>query len=463
VPAPFLPRSKMVMVRLQPPLFYWPKRIGFAVAVFALLAAVLISQKPLIMDEVLFLSPARQPTLHEVVRRTREHTGAVPLGFLIENLWLRFTGYSVWLARLPSALFGVASILAVGALARKLPAESPSAVSQWLASVLFAAFPLTLRYALEARPYMLALLLSLVLTLLFLELAERPTFVVASAYALAAVLTVYTQPFAAFVCGAHFLWAAIYRKRRAAAYVGAASAIAAAALVPWYLSARSAWAHEIAEQSFRFVFTVKTPLMLVRELTGAGYWGFGIVLALCALGAARGRLDRKALVLLLLLIAVPLLGGLFADALFGYFLATRQFLWVLPAVAILGASAWEARLRETAAIALLAVILCGYKSVRYFTQPEPDWDAAATAIAGEVDRGACFRVTPEIARGLYAYFAPQLDKTPAVCPSVVAAALPSTSEHDRDALIEDLVHGGYAELRTANVGGTFVAVLRRPN
>jgi hypothetical protein len=273
----------------------------------------------------------------------------------------------------------------------------------------------------------------------------------------------YTQPFAALVCGAHFLWAVIYRKGRVAACVGVASTIAAAALVPWYLWARSAWAHEIAQQSFRFVVTVKTPLMLVRELTGAGYWGFGIVLALCTLGAARGGLDRKTLDLLLLLIAVPLLGGLLADALFGYFLAARQFLWVLPAVAILAASPWKARPRETAALALLAVILSGYKSVRYFAQPEPDWSAAATAIAGEVDHGACFRVAPERARGLYAYFAPQLDKNLEDCSSVVAAALPSTSEHDRDALIEDLTHRGYAELRTAMVGGTFVAVLRRRN
>lgn len=443
-------------MRIRHSSLHWPHGIGFAAAVFALIAAALIGRKLPIMDEVLFLSPARQATVHEVLEKTRWHSGSVPLGFLMERAFLQITGYSVWLARIPAALLGVASVLAVGVLAGKLRAATP-----WMASALFAAFPLTLRYTLEARPYTLALLFSLALTLLFLELAERPAFLVACAYGLVALLATYTQPFAALVCGAHFLWAAIYGRVRAAAYVGGAAAIAAAALVPWYLWARSAWAYESAQQSFGFVFAVKRPLMLVRELTGAGYWGFGILLALCVLGAMGSGLDRKAVVLLLLLIAVPLAGGLLADALFGYFLAARQFLWVLPAVAILAASPWVARPRATAALALLFAAVCGYKSVRYFNQPEPDWEAAAKAIASEVDRGACFRVAPEIARGLYAYFAPQLDRRQEACPTVVAAALPFTSQRDRDALIEDLVRKGYAELRTDNVAGTFLAILRR--
>jgi uncharacterized membrane protein len=114
---------------------------------FALLGAALISVKPLILDEVLTLIAARQATFGEVLAKTREHTGNVPLGFLIEHVSLRLTGYSVWLTRLPSELFGVASIVAMGELARKLRAPSPL-----LAAALFAAFPLTLRYALEARP-----------------------------------------------------------------------------------------------------------------------------------------------------------------------------------------------------------------------------------------------------------------------------------------------------------------------
>ena len=166
--------------------------------------------------------------------------------------------------------------------------------------------------------------------------------------------------------------------------------------------------------------------------------------------------------LLLLLIAVPLAGGLLADAMFGYFLAVRQFLWVLPAVAILAASAWEARPREAAALVLLAVLVCGYKGARYFTQPEPDWAAAANAIASEVDRGACFRVTPEIARGLYAYGAARhnTNSTPETATHDRpggAAILPSSADSTTRLSSSDerlrTLHDPYA-------GGTFVAVHR---
>lgn len=422
---------------------------------FALLAAALISVKPLIMDEVLTLVAVRQPTLTGVLARTREHAGNVPLGFLIEHLSLRLTGYSVWLARLPLALFGIATVIAAGVLARELRAPSPL-----LATTLFAAFPQTLRYALEVRPYMPALLLSIVLTLLFLKLAERPTVMLAMVYALTVAATLYTLPFAAFVCGAHFLWSAIYKRWRAAMYIAAASLCAAAIFVPWYLWARAAWSEEMTVRFIRFSLTAKTPLMLFREVTGAGYWGMGVLVLLCILGAARSRMDRPTLVLLSLLIAVPLAAGLLADAVFGYFLAARQFLWILPALAILAASAWETRPRETAVLAAVAVVLCGYKSARYFTEPEADWKSAATAIAAEVDRGACVRVVPPIAQQLYAYFAPQLGQDSGNCSTVVAAAIPEFA-HERDALFEDLTRQGFAQLRSGSVGGTSLTIFRR--
>jgi hypothetical protein len=207
--------------------------------------------------------------------------------------------------------------------------------------------------------------------------------------------------------------------------------------------------------------------MLFRELTGAGYWGGGVLILLCILGAAGSRpqtqMDRRTLVLLLLLIAVPLCAGVLADAAFGYFLAARQFVWVLPALAILAVSAWNTRPRETAALMAVAVILCGYKSVRYFSQPEPDWQAASAAITAEIDRGACLRVAPSSAHEIYAYFAPHLDETRANCSSVVAAVIPDSGDHDRDAIFEDLLAHGYTKLRTGDVGGTALTVFRRPD
>jgi Dolichyl-phosphate-mannose-protein mannosyltransferase len=422
---------------------------------FTILAAALISVKPLIMDEVLTLIAARQSTLREVLARTREHTGNVPLGFLIEHLSLELTGYSIWLARLPSALFGIASVAAVGVLASKLRAPSPL-----LAATLFAAFPLTLRYTLEVRPYIPALFFSILLTLLFLELSDRPTLLTTLAYAITVALTLYIQPFAALVCGAHFFWSLAYKKWHASITVAIASVVAVAAFVPWYLWARSLWSQEVVVRFIRFDGNAKTPLMLFREIAGLGYWGMGVVVLLCLLGAAKSRIDKKTKVLLLLLIAVPLVGAVLADAAFGYFLAARQFLWMMPALAILAVSAWDARPRETAALTAIAMLLCGYKSIRYFTQPEPDWQFAATTIAAEVDRGACFRVVPQSAHEIYAYFAPDVDKNSGNCPSVIAAVIPGYSDQDRDVLFNELLDHGYTKLRTGQVGGSSLTMFR---
>jgi hypothetical protein len=169
-------------------------------------------------------------------------------------------------------------------------------------------------------------------------------------------------------------------------------------------------------------------------------------------------MERRTLVLLLLLIAVPLVGGLAADAVFDYFLAARQFLWLLPAVAILAVSAWETKPRETIALIVLAVLLCGDKTFKYFVQPEPNWGAAAAAISVETDRGACLQVMPSNAREIYAYFAPQLAQDPKDCPAVVAAVIPGWSE---DGLFEDLSRKGYTKLRTGTVGETSLTIFRR--
>jgi hypothetical protein len=46
-----------------------------------------------------------------------------------------------------------------------------------------------------------------------------------------------------------------------------------------------------------------------------------------------------------MLIAVPMVSAFVSDALFGYFIAARQFLWVLPAVALLSAAGLQRHTR----------------------------------------------------------------------------------------------------------------------
>lgn len=431
------------------------RAVCLVAAAYAVLVAALLSRKPLWMDEILQLLVSRQVTIGEVVAWAPREV-AVPLGYVTQHVSISLTGYSVPAARLSAALFGAASVLAVGILAGRLGMGQP-----WLASLLFALLPMTLRYSTEARTYSQALFLSIVLTLLFTVLAERPGAAPAAAYAILLAATLYTHPFAALVAGAHLAWAALCRKWEVAALTGAALAAAAVAFAPWFLWARSQWTAAIPSGGSHFVFTAKTPLMLFRELAGAGYWGSGLLLILSVLGAARSGMDRVILTLLLLLIAASLAGGLVADAFLDYFIASRQFMWVLPAVAVLAASAVEKRDRAAVALAVLLAVVCGYASVKRFASVDENWETAARALAAEVDRGACLTVAPQDARRLYVYFVPRLASRTSDCHAVVAAVSPYATERERAELSGDLASQGYVVRRSARVGATSVAVWER--
>ena len=201
--------------------------------------------------------------------------------------------------------------------------------------------------------------------------------------------------------------------------------------------------------------------MIFREAAGAGYWGSAVLVILCVRGALKAGWERKALALLLLLIAVPLAGALMTDALFSYFVAARQFLWVLPAVAVLAAAGVERGARTDKVLALVLAVLCGYKSVRRFTAAGEDWDAASHALAQETDRGACLMVIPPSSWLVYAYFVPRLAPRSDDCPAVVAAAAPYASAPARAGLSRELTGRSYTVRRSRSVGGTTIAVWER--
>jgi len=433
-----------------------PLRAIAAVSVaYAALVAALLSLKPLWLDEVLQLRISRQQALSDLFAQTEWNAGAVPLGYLTQHFSLAITGYSIWTARLPAALFGVAAVFAVGVLAGRMGMRRP-----WLASALFAVLPITIRYSTESRPYSQALFLSIALTFLFFGLAERPGPARAGGYTICLAATLYTQPLAALVAAAHGCWAAAYRKWKAAAYCGAAMAAGLAASVPWFVGSRARWSVS-GDELWHLVFNFKTPLMIFRELAGVGYWGSLVLLVLCVRGAGGTGMDRKARALLVWLAAIPLAGGLMTDTLFSYFVAARQFIWVLSAVAVLAAFRLERGGRAEAALVVLLAVLCGYQSVRRFTAVQEDWDAAARALAVEVARGACFTPVPPDLRLVYAYFVPLLERNSGYCPAVVVAASSYATAAARATLSRDLADRGYTARRSSSVGGTSITVWER--
>jgi len=107
-----------------------------------------------------------------------------------------------------SVVLAVASVPLFYVLGEKVFGRRSALTSAFLLSI--NAF--FIRYAQEARQYTLAFLLVTVTSLAFVVAAKKPFGRWRIGYALAAVLSVYAQFFAAFVVGAHFLYLVLTRR-----------------------------------------------------------------------------------------------------------------------------------------------------------------------------------------------------------------------------------------------------------
>jgi 4-amino-4-deoxy-L-arabinose transferase-like glycosyltransferase len=417
-----------------------------------------LNRLPLWLDEVLQLLETRNTSAAEMLTVLPRNPGAAPLGYLVQQATLRIGGYSVRRARLPMAVFGAASVFLVALLAAELGVRRA-----WLAATLFAVFPLTFRYATESRVYSQALFLSVLATLLYARAAKRPTWALALLYSLVLTAAIYTQPFAGSVGMAHVLWSLTQREKSGTWLLGV-SALAASVLLflPWYFWSKDKWAAGLGPNTIHFSATVNTPLLLFREIAGAGYWGSGLLLIVCAIALTSRLPSPRTHLLLVLLIAAPLLGVLAADFIFNYFIAARQFIWVLPAVAILAASAAD---KYPCAGLTLAALFCAVgvmQSVKYFTAPHENIQLAARAMASEAMQGACVTtVAPKEFSRLYEFFEPQVSRDLCDSPRVVLAVPPYSTAARRTAAIVNLTSHGYKQEREALVGGSTLIFFHR--
>lgn len=347
-------------------------------------AAVLLFLAPrltLWLDEILTLTGAVQPDFASLMENLRKQQGASPLAFLIPHWTIAAFGLSNFTARITSVIPAVASLPAIYWLARRAGLQYPL-----LAVAVFALWPLEFRYALEARPYALALCLGLWLTVALLAEAK------AILYVAITVVMAMVHPYSLFIPIAHMR----YRWRVPAT----ALVIAVVALLPWYLHFREDWRVVSFEQELSSA-NWRAPLIFVREISGSGYVGAAILVGGIALGLRR-RIEPRAL--WIALAVVPLIAAPLANIAFDYFFAIRQLIYALPALAIL----FTPGNRCLVAAFLIASI---YSDVRWFTKPREDWAAASSAALTEVHNGACVSFVSD-SQKLFVFFRPELAKHP---------------------------------------------------
>lgn len=397
-----------------------------------MIALALGGTLPLWLDEIIQLRETRNTTPAQLLDSLPHTPGGAPLGYLIQQTSMRVTGYSERAARFPSALFVAGAVFFTGMIAAELGLTWP-----WLAAAIFALFPETLRYACESRVYAQALLFSTLATWLFLRRSM-------TLYTLALIAAIYTQPYAVFVGFAHLAWR---RKRSSAIALG----IAIAAFLPWYAHSSEFWSSGLGSSDVHFAFSAKTPLMLFREAAGAGYWGSGLLLILCVMAARHRKF-------LAYWIGVPVLLVLLADAASGYFVAARQILWILPAIAVAAALGIEHRPRPGRVLMAVLAAVCVWFSFRYFTAPHDNFDQAADALMAEVRQGACVAVVPPRDRDLYEFFRPEIADANCLAPRVVLVATPYTTPAEKQAGVARLLESNYRQESVSTVGRSEISV-----
>ncbi|WP_242393386.1 glycosyltransferase family 39 protein [Anaeromyxobacter oryzisoli] len=282
----------------------WSRRVALAAALAlgaVALGVLLVARpgRPMWFDECVTVALARYP-LAQLLGQLggTEANGALYTVFLAALL--RVTDPlgldALAVARTLSATFGVIAVPALFLAGRRLVGDRAALVGGGLLSVShFHVF-----YSLEARSYMLALLLVVLSTLALLALLEKPRPAAAVAFGLLAALATWAHLFAAFVLAAQVLAALRHpgiRRARAwlalGAAIGGVGAAAAIVLAMHGDGGQTAWIGPLSWGQVAMVFVHLAGgarLLLLPAAAGAvvaavvasrgGERGFGAALAL---------------------------------------------------------------------------------------------------------------------------------------------------------------------------------------
>lgn len=182
-------------------------------------------------DEGLQYYVASAPSLEIFWERVESRTFHPALSFLISRASIQIHDSDFFL-RLPSVLFGVASMLLVYGLVRKLTSVSVALAAVWV----FAISPFHIWYSQEARMYAPLLFIALLSTLVFLRAAEARRWYWWVLYAGTLAAGLYLHVFIVLQILVHGLWLLVAYRHAWLAFCGTGVVTAALAfpvVSPW--------------------------------------------------------------------------------------------------------------------------------------------------------------------------------------------------------------------------------------
>ena len=425
------------------------KTAAIVLGAYAALLLWALPQTPLWLDEIQQFGNTRNGSLGELMRWAQLNAGASPLPYLVQRLCVDLLGYSAFAARLPAALFSILSGAIFVAVSSPFLKES-----RWLALTMFLVLPIQFRYGMEARPYSQGLLFSLLSLWLFLKLEERYSTGMAILYGLSVAAGLYSQPLTIFPALAQAVYA--LPKRRAPLLAVVAAVLS---YLPWYIPQRLAQASYAAIHPPTAFFSWRQihPLMLLHDMTGGGYACAVPLLALAA-WAIYKTTEPGAQRLLYYTLLATLAGPILMDAAFNYFFAERQWLFAMPALALVATQGFR---RQIMGVALAGVFLvaAGIKDFHQAITPRDDLAATADAIAAQLPSGACVQAEPPGQIDFYLFFRPELQSR--VCKENSAASQVMLVASSYTLTSERRVPPGLAPVQSVKVGRSEL-ILYRP-
>ena len=447
-------------------------RVPFAltalfITVYTAITLLLLSRLSLWLDEIIDLLGTQKQSLVEVTKYAASNRGGTPIWYLTQALATRALGFSAFSARLPSCIASIAACWGFALLAKRIGARWPT-----LYVAAFALLPLQLRYALEGRPYAEALCLSVWATVVFLRLLERTTVLNGLLYALLIALGLYTQPYLIFVAAAHVLWALANPRVSAKARLFAVGALSVASVsfVPWLVYARQIWPDYPAPK-IHTAIQIRDLFLLLRECLGGGYLLTLPVVAAILASVRAGVVRSSTKLLLVLMILLPIGCAVLVDQLFGYFVASRQVIFVLPSMVLLAGDGIEYiafKMGGLVATGLTLLILTTsvVYDVGWFTRPREDWKAATTVLRQSVDSGACALLSPDLNAQIFLFFDPALfhrfsdASNISGCSQIAVADMPNSGEYSAT-IARQLTDAGFRQRRVIFAGEPTVTLVSR--
>lgn len=371
------------------------RRTALAVALLtagALLLRYAGIRQSLFGDELFTYAVAR-PGLHGLVDRIQSFELNPPLFFVLAALSAKLGDPAV-LLRLPSLLFGTATVPLVYLLGARTVGRAPGLV----AAAVLAVSPFAVFYGTEARAYATVTFLVVCSALALLVALRRDRPLPWAAFALVAAASLYTHYTAVFPLAALFAWA-VWRRPRQRRHLLLAYVAVAALFAPWlpFLGGQGDTFALLYRLSPGYLARSQASALFGHPFVGldripglAGMLVLGAVLAAGAVAAwmrRRGRPSDGLLLVLALAIATPV-GMLLDYALGGGNLISPRNLWVsVPAMLLLVGllvSSLPRPLAALATVAMVCVLLAGTARTLAGRFQRPAFRAAAHL----VDRSA---------------------------------------------------------------------------